>query len=120
MTSYNLAHAYRSKSDVEKAIEAAEDAVRQFMRTGGGELPAARALAAALRARTAGFTGSEARSLVAAGRASISNPDLRSPRGILTDAVRLANEAGLPDVAAEATELLARLAASGPSVEKGE
>jgi tetratricopeptide (TPR) repeat protein len=90
MTRFNLAHAYRLKPDIVKAIAFADDAVRNFTRTGGGELPAAQAFADALRARAAGLPAAEARSLVATARASMSNPDLRHPRAILADAIHIA------------------------------
>jgi tetratricopeptide (TPR) repeat protein len=106
---FNLAHAHRLKGDFKTALEHAESAVRQLTRTQGGELPAAQALANALRARAAGMGVAESRALVAVARACLSNPDLRNPRGILTDAVALANAANQPEIAAEAQQLLAQL-----------
>jgi len=76
MTRFNLAHAYRLKPDIAKALALAEDAVRNFKRTGGGELPASEALVDALRARAAGMPAAEARSMVAVAREALSNPDL--------------------------------------------
>lgn len=106
---FNLAHAHRLKGDDALALAHAECAVQQLTRTQGGELPAAQALANALRARAAGIPLAESRALVAVARACISNPDLRNPRGILADAVALATGAGHPDLAAEAQQLLASL-----------
>ena len=75
-------------------------------------MPAARALRNALKARAglpkqpgAGTRGSRARSL--------SNPDLRHPLGILTEAVTLAREGHQQDLLAEAEELLAQITARG-------
>jgi tetratricopeptide (TPR) repeat protein len=109
MAQFNLAHAHRLKGDVKHALEHAEAAVEHLTRTQGGELPAAQALASALRARAAGMGAAEARALVAVARACLSNPDLRNPRAILADAAALAGEADQPDVAAEAMQLLAQL-----------
>jgi tetratricopeptide (TPR) repeat protein len=106
---FNLAHAHREKGDVDKALGHAESAVRQLTRTQGGELPAAQALANALRARAAGMAMAESRALVAAARACLSNPDLRNPRRILADAVALASAANQPEIAGDAQQLLARL-----------
>lgn len=118
MTQFNLAHAYRlDPAAAAKALECAEDAVRLFTKTGGGELPAAHALKDALRARAAGLAPAEARALVAVARASMSNPDLRHPAGILADAVRLALDAQQPQLAAEAEQLLARARARHSAAE---
>ena len=111
MTQYNLAHAYCTKEDFEKALDAAEEAAKTLTRTGGGELPAAEAFAQALKARAASLPGAEARALLATARASMYNPDLRHPRTILQRAVNLARETNQGDVAAEAEALLATLAA---------
>ena len=111
MTQFNLAHAYRIKPDTIKALELAEDAVRIFVRTGGGELPAAQGLAEALRARAAGLAAAEARALVAVARGSLSNPDLRNPQGVLEDAVALARESRQLDIVVDAEQLIAQLAA---------
>lgn len=109
MTQFNLAHAFRTQGEMAKALECAENALQKFTKTGGGELPAARALFDAMRANAAGLAAAEARALVAAARASHSNPDLRNPRGILTEALRLARETGQDAIAAEAEALLARV-----------
>jgi tetratricopeptide (TPR) repeat protein len=106
---FNLAHAYRLKGDVQKALEYGEAAVQKFTRTQGGELPAAVSLASALRARAAGIDVAESRALVAVARACLSNPDLRNPHQILADAAALASAAHQPDVAAEAEQLLAQV-----------
>lgn len=111
MTSFNLAHAYRLKGDSAKALECSEEAIRIFTKTGGGELPAAQALSKALSARAAGMKTNEARALVALARASLPNPDLRHPRGILADVVKLAREAHEPAILTEAEQLLAEIRA---------
>jgi tetratricopeptide (TPR) repeat protein len=113
MTRFNLAHAHRLNGETARALACAEDALRSFTRTGGGELAAARAFAEALRARAAGLEAAEARALVATARASRSNPDLRHPRDILADAVTIARLARQDDVAAEAADLLSQLRAGG-------
>ena len=111
MTQYNLAHVHWTSMDYDKAVAAADEAVRNLTRTGGGELPAAEAFAQALKAHVAGRPGAEARALVAAARASMYNPDLRHPRVLLAAAVPLAHDSNQPDLAAEAETLLATLAA---------
>ena len=63
-----------------------------------------------MKARAAGLPAAEARALLEAARASMYNPDLRHPRGILTDAVQLARTTNQPSVATEAEGLLAVLA----------
>ena len=110
LSQYNLAHAYRATGEIDKAVTAAEEAARMFTKTGGGELPAAESFAQALKARATGLPAAEARALLEAARASMYNPDLRHPRGILTDAVQLARTTNQPSVAAEAEGLLAVLA----------
>jgi tetratricopeptide (TPR) repeat protein len=110
LTQYNLAHVYWTRTEFDRALAAAEEAVKTFTRTGGGELPAAEAFAQALNARATGLPGAEARALVAAARASMYNPDLRHPRSILTEAVRLARETNQADLGAEAEAILAALA----------
>jgi tetratricopeptide (TPR) repeat protein len=110
MTQYNLAHVFWTRTEFDRALAAAEEAVKTFSRTGGGELPAAEAFAQALKARATGLPAAEARALVAAARASMSNPDLRHPRAILTEAVRLAGQTNQADLAAEAEAMLAALA----------
>jgi hypothetical protein len=109
MTRFNLAHAYRLKPDIDTALAMADGAVLSFSRTGGGELPAAKALAEALRARAAGQAATEARWLLEVARRSIANPDIRYPRDILVDAERLAREAGDAGLAADASRLLTEL-----------
>jgi tetratricopeptide (TPR) repeat protein len=109
MTRFNLAHAYRLKPDIDTALAMADGAVLSFSRTGGGELPAAKALAEALRARAAGQAATEARWLLEVARRSIANPDIRYPRDILIDAERLAREAGDAGLAADASRLLTEL-----------
>ncbi len=107
MAQFNLAHAYRLKPDMDEALACAERAVRSLARTGGGELPAARALLDALTARAAGIRAAEARALVALARASYTNPDLRHPRGVLSDAIDLARKSHLAPVVEEAEQLQA-------------
>src|SRR5207253_924944 len=110
---------YRLKPDLAKAREFAEDAVRIFTRTGGGELPAAKALADALSAQAAGWAAAEARALINVAHASLSIPDLRHPRGVLTDAVKIAREAQQPEIVAEAEQLLAEIRARDERAQAG-
>ena len=111
LTQYNLAHAYWTNSEFDKALASIAEAVKTLTRTGGGELPAAEAFAAALKAHASGLHGAEARALLAAARASMYNPDLRHPRAILTEAARLARQTNQESIAGEADALLAELAA---------
>jgi hypothetical protein len=55
------------------------------------------------------MAGAEARALLKVAQASMSNPDLLNPRGIVEEAVILAP--GNPDIAAEAESLLAAIRA---------
>ncbi len=111
MTRLNLAHAWRLKGDTAAALGHAEEAVRIFARTRGGEGEAAQALTDALRAHAVDLPGAEARALVKVAQASLSNPDLLNPRRLLDDAIALARRANQPDVAADAERLAAALRA---------
>jgi hypothetical protein len=51
--------------------------------------------------------------------ASLLNPDLRHPRGILGDAVSLAREAHQPELVAEAEQLLAEIRARDERAQAG-
>jgi len=102
---FNLARAYRMKSDLATALNMASEAKAIFIETGGAEAPAARALVEVIQAAKAGSKSAEARALLDCARHSIMIPDLHNPSDLVEEARALAQAEGLMDTLQEAQAL---------------
>ena len=103
---FNLARAYRMKSDLATALKMASEAETVFIETGGAEAPAAHALGEVIRAAQAGSKSAEARALLDCARHSIMIPDLYNPSDLVEEARAIAQAEGLMDILQEAQGLV--------------
>jgi tetratricopeptide (TPR) repeat protein len=112
LTLFNLARAYRMKSDLAMALNMAEEAKAILIEIGGAEAPAADALVEVIKAAKVGLKSAEARALLDCARHSISIPDLYNPSDLVEEARAIAQAEGLMDLLQEA-QGLARTVAKG-------
>jgi tetratricopeptide (TPR) repeat protein len=108
---FNLARVYRQRGDRDAAARETDAAVHVLGRMGAVELRAAQELRHACDAEAAGARQNAARALVACARASLESPDVLDPADLLAEARAIAATEGAEDLAREAEDLLARIAA---------
>jgi len=115
---FNLARAYRMKSDPANALDMASAAKAVFTEVGSAEAHAARALVEVIQAAKAGLKSAEARALLECARHSTMSPDLCNSSDLVEEARAIAQAEGLTDVLREA-QGLARAPASGKNKTDG-